>query len=76
MSKTTAAAISRKLKSVGFETYQAIGALGFEARKATYKEIIIVSAQNATEIYNELIGFGYDAYLTTDCHEVHVYGKN
>jgi hypothetical protein len=76
MTKTSVSAISRKLQSVGFEKREVIGSLGFEIRQATHKNIIIVSAVNATEIYDELVKFGYEVYETTDGTECHIYGKN
>jgi hypothetical protein len=77
MTKTTAAAVSRKLQSVGFEKYDVIGSLGFEIRRATFSnDIIIVSAWDTAEIYAELVRFGYEVRMTADGTECHIYGKN
>jgi hypothetical protein len=77
MTKTTAAAVSRKLQSVGFEKYDVIGSLGFEIRRATFSnDIIIVSAWDTAEIYAELVRFGYEVRMTADATECHIYGKN
>jgi hypothetical protein len=77
MTKTSVSAISRKLQSVGFEKREVIGSLGFEIGLAMFsKDIIIVSAWDTTEIYAELVRFGYEVRMTADATECRVYGKN
>jgi hypothetical protein len=77
MTRTSVSAVSRKLQSVGFEKREVIGSLGFEIRRATFSnDILIVSAWDTAEIYAELVRFGYEVRITADATECHIYGKN